>query len=140
MKTEFDAVRSRLTDSAALEDLVFDVIRKNADGDLVQDNYVVLSMSVPEESLDRWTAVARPGDTIEVSFNTQIVAVDPAGVMLLVDDVKGQLLGQRLTVAGLASDPIRRLPDIEEGEIRHDRTAGLYYVHMSWAFTLRASR
>lgn len=134
MKAEYTAVKNRLTAHTILDGAVDDVVRRTDDGNAVQDNYVVLTMSVPEEDTDRFTAVTLSGADREVVFSTQAVAVDVAGVMTFVDAIKSQLLGHRLTVTGRTCTPIRRLPDVEEGEIRYDRTARLFYVHMSWSF------
>ncbi len=140
MRAEWAALKARAEENPHLAGLIEDVVRVNDSDEPVQANYVVLTMSVPEENTDRWTAVRRPDQDREVVFNTQAVAVDPAGVMFFVEDLKAQFLGHRLTVPTRNCDPIRRLPDVEEGEIRHDRSAGLYYAHMSWAFISRAAQ
>ncbi|WP_405375989.1 MULTISPECIES: hypothetical protein [unclassified Microbacterium] len=139
MILEYQAVKARGEEAPSLEGVISDVVRVNDAGGAVRDNYVVLTMSVPAEETDRWTAVTRPDHDREVVFGTQAVAVDPTGVMLFVEDLKAQYLGHVLTVDGRRCDPIRRLPDVEEGEIKHDRTSGLFYAHMSWAFISRRS-
>lgn len=140
MRAEWDALKARAEENEHLQGAVFDVVRKNDAGEIVRANYVVLTMSVPEEEADRWTVVPQPDHDREVVFDTQAVAVDVPGLIWLIEDIKKQYLGHRLTVPGRRCDPIRRLPDVEEGEIRHDRTAGLFYVHLSWAFTSRRSQ
>ena len=134
MRAEAAAVKTRLSADSILSGKVYDSVRVSEGGDAVRANYVVVSFSVPEEETARFSAVTYADADREVVFNVQCVAVDADGVMLLVERAKAQLLGYMLTVAGRTCTPIRRLPDVEEGEIRYDRSARLFYVHMSFAF------
>lgn len=134
MIDEYEALKARLEEHDMLDGFIADAVRVNDDGVPVADNYVVLSMSVPDEDAARFTAVTLPGADAEVVFNTQAVAVDMVAVMRYIEAIKAQVLGHVLTISGRTCTPIKRLPDVEEGEVRYDRTARLFYAHMSFAF------
>src|SRR5690606_17915639 len=107
----------RLGADSILTGKVYDSVRVSEGGDAVRTNYVVVSFAVPEEETARFSAVTYAGADREVSFNVQCVAVDADGVMLFVERAKAQLLGHVPAVTGRTCTPIRRLPDVEEGEI-----------------------
>ena len=132
MRAEFAALKSRLLSDSVLAGRVEDVVRRSAGGELVRDNYVVLSMSTPAILARRHTQVATSGDAADYTVGVQVVAVDAAGAMLFVERVQDRLLGHRLSVAGRSCWPLRQLRDVEEGTVRFDRSSGLFYAHVSF--------
>lgn len=134
MRLERAAIRARLSADTLLNGRVYGTVRVSAGDEAVRDNYVVLSLSIPEEDTSRYTAVTYADADREVVFNVQCVAVDEDGVDRYIEAVKTRLLGHVLTITDRTCTPIRRLPDVEEGEVRYDRTARLFYAHMSFAF------
>lgn len=116
---------------------VYDAVRFNG-ADAVRDNYVVVYASTPRRLDDeRFTALQTPESTALYRGDVRSVATTAAGALLLADEARSNLIGQVLAVGDRACDPIRHVPNLEEGVVVFDRAANLFHVTESFEFISR---
>lgn len=139
MRAEFSAFVARLRAHTMLANKTDTVVRLTTGGEPVRANYIVASPGIPDSlGDDRYTAPQRPDSNRFLSFDVRVVAVDADGVLQLVDAVIEQTVNQVLTVTGRRCDPMRLATDaVEEGTVKYDRTARLFYVDLSIEFWSR---
>lgn len=94
------AVRSRLAAHPLLAGKIEDVVRRDAAGDAIRTNYVILAVNLPTLLERRLAHVWAPDGDTDLSVYVRVVAVDVDGVNLLMDAVHTQLQGHLLTVTG----------------------------------------
>lgn len=131
----FDAVRDLLA-GGILANRVFDVVRMNGSSP-VRDNYTVLMFESSMLDDDRYTALQEVDSTARYRFDVRSVATSPSGARLYLDTVRGRLIGQTPVVTDRKCTPIRLVPPVEEGMLRHDSDANLYHVLESFEFWSR---
>lgn len=131
----FEAVRALLA-GGILASRVFDMVRMNGTT-AVRDNYVVLMFESSALDDDRYTVLQDVDSTARYRFDVRSVATSPSGARLYLDMVRARLIGETPVVAGRACTPIRLVPPLEEGMLRHDADANLYHVVESFEFWSR---
>jgi hypothetical protein len=161
VRREYDAFVDRLRQHPKLANKTDKVVRLNNDGTPVRANYIVAIPSAPSELNDkRFTAPQRLDSARFFSFDVKVVAVDADGVLDLAEAVQAQLIRHRIvgvegilpgfdllpgedvipteTVVGRVCDPIQLSNDeVEEGRVRYDAKARLYYVTLTFEFWSR---
>lgn len=139
MRAEYDAFLARVRAHPLLSNKTDTVVRTDSGGTPVRANYVVVSPAVPDGlDDDRYTVLQSVDSNRFLSFDVRVVAVDADGLLMLVDAVMSQMIGHTLEVAGRHCGPIRMSTDaVEEGTVRFDRDARLFYVDMSFEFWSR---
>lgn len=131
----FEAVRALLA-GGILANRVHDVVRVN--GSLpVRDNYVVLMFESSMLDDDRYMALQDVDSTARYRFDVRSVATTAAAARLYMDTVRGRLIKQSPIVADRECTPIRLIPPLEEGTLRHDADANLYHLVESFEFWSR---
>lgn len=136
MGAHFAAFKALLVAVAILSNKVFTAVRKT-NGALVRTNYVVAFPDAPADLDDqRYSARQRAASKARYRFDVRVVAVDADGLLLLADAVLS-IIGERPAVAGRKCDPITLVPGVEEGKARHDPTADLHYMDLSFEFWSR---
>lgn len=131
----FEAVRALLA-GGILANRVHDVVRMNA-GSPVRDNYVVLMLESSALDDDRYTALQDVDSTARYRFDVRSVATTAAAARLYLDTVRSRLIKQTPVVEGRTCTPIRLIPPLEEGTLRHDADANLYHAVESFEFWSR---
>ena len=131
----FEGVRALLA-GGILATRVFDVVRMNGSTP-VRDNYVVLMFESSMLDDDRYTALQDVDSTARYRFDVRSVSTSPSGARLYMDTVRGRLIGQTPVVEGRKCTPIRLVPPVEEGMLRHDSDANLYHAVESFEFWSR---
>lgn len=94
------ATKARLAAAPILAGKIYDGTRIDTGGNPVQANYIILNTSLPGFSEPRLAADQTPDGDQDLEHTVRVVAVDLAGLYLLMDAVNAQLVGYRLTVAG----------------------------------------
>jgi len=136
MRAEFAAFKARLEAHPKLTGKVFPVVRKSGDSP-VRDNYVVARSAKPDRlEDDRFMGVPDSESDRRFTYDVRVVTVDDDGLGVLGEAVVEQLVGHRLVVAGRRCDPVRLVPDVEEGD-GYDRTADLFFRDFSFRFWSR---
>ncbi|GAA5198525.1 hypothetical protein [Microbacterium jejuense] len=137
MKPEFNAYLARLRAHSTLANKTDTVSRVNTDGSPVRTNYVVAIPSTPTRlDDDRLSAPQRFESSRGLSVDVKVVAVDIDGLWLLLEAVQTQSIGHELIVPGRKCSPIvMATDDLEEGRMKYDPTAKLYYIVASFDFT-----
>lgn len=136
MRAEYNALVARLRTHPVLANKVDTIVKVDADGSPVRTNYVVAAPAVPFDLDDRrYTAPQRFASARFLSNDVKVVAVDAEGLLLLAEAVQSHLIGHVLTVTGRTCDPIRLSTDeLEEGDVKYDAAARLYYVTLTFEF------
>ena len=139
MRAEYSAFLARVRAHSMLSNKTDTVVRTDAGGAPVRANYVVVFPAIPDGlGDDRYSALQRVESDRFMSFDVRVVAVDADGLLMLVEAVMAQLIGHALDVSGRRCDPIRMATDaVEEGTVKFDRDARLFYVDMSFEFWSR---
>lgn len=141
MRGEYAAFVARLREHAKLANKTAETVRVD-EGDptqAVRENYIVAFPAIPDDLNDRrYTAAQRFESRRFMSFDVRVVAVDADGVLDLAEAVMQQLIAHTLVVEGRLCDPITMATDgVEEGTVRYDQKARLFYVDMSFEFVSR---
>lgn len=138
MRAEFSAFVALLRAHPMLANKTDTVVRLTSGGEAVRANYIVAFPAIPDDLGDkRYLALQSVDSDRFLSFDVRVVAVDADGVLLLTEAVM-QAIGKTLEVPGRRCDPIRMATDaVEEGTVKFDKTARLYYVDMSLEFWSR---
>jgi hypothetical protein len=123
LKAHHDAVRARAEAHPTLATKIEDLRRLTLSGKAVQGNYVVLTTNLPTYAGDRLAAPQAVDGDYALEVRARVVAVDSDGLFMLMDAVRDQFVGHRLTVAGRAVSPLTG----EYDDIRIDQAAGLIY-------------
>lgn len=138
LNAHFDAFAARLN-HGIIFNKVDDVVRLTGQGEPVRANYVVVGIEAPTPDDGRYTAAQRVDSSAMYRFGVRSVAVDRAGVLLFAQTVRERLLGHVLTVPGRVCGPVRLVGAVEEGRVRWDRTARLFYLDESFEFRSQRS-
>lgn len=128
----FEGVRALLA-GGILATRVHDVVRMNGDKP-VRDNYVVLMFESSRLEDDRYLALQDVDSSARYRFDVRSVATTPAAARLYLDTVRGRLIRKIPAAEGRRCTPIRLIPPLEEGRLRHDAAADLYHVVESYEF------
>lgn len=136
MRAEFNAFVTRLRAHTMLANKTDTVVRLNTDGTPVRTNYIVATPSSPVDLDDhRLSAPQRFESARALSFDVKVVAVDLDGLLLLQEAVQTQLIGHPLVVVDRSCSPMRLATDeLEEGRVKFDPTARLYYIVLTFDF------
>lgn len=118
------AGKGRLVEHILLAGRVNDAVRTESAGNVVRDNYVVLNTSLPGFAESRLTSDQSPAGDQDLEFRVRVVAVDLAGLYLLMDAVSVQFVGHHLTVDGRSLTALRRTDFPEPG---YDYTARVFF-------------
>lgn len=125
------AAKARLEAHTLLTGAVDDVARLTIGDEAVRENYVVLTVTIPEYEDNnprsqggRLTAEQSPAGDADLMIRVRVVAVDLDGVYLLMDAVSEQFLGPRLQVEGRSVTALTR----ELDDPVFDRVARLVYM------------
>lgn len=139
MRAEYNAFVARLRAHTMLANKTDTVVRLTTGGEPVRTNYIIAFPAIPDDLNDnRYTAAQAFDSSRFLSFDVRVVAVDPDGVLMLAEAVMQQTIGHALTVPGRHCDPIKMATDgVEEGTVKFDREARLYYVDLSLEFWSR---
>lgn len=138
MIAEFDAVKARLEAHPDLA--ISESARRNTDGVLVREQYVIL-FGGPADELDdeRLASAQMPDSDATYIYPTRSIAVTADGARRVFNAVLEQLVGFRPVIAGRRCSPIRmveRVPSPVEADM--SVTPPLYYVNAS--FELKSDR
>lgn len=136
LQDHYDAFTARLR-GGILSDKVHDVVRLTPTGDPVRANYLVVTIDLPTPNDDRFTALQRIDGKAAYRFDVRTVATTQGAVLLLAQTARERLLTHVLSVPGRVCDPLRLVDPVEEGRIRFDRTAQLFYVDETWEVVSR---
>jgi len=102
----FVAVKSMIQRDPVLD--VSDAMKRTVEGAPFRGSYVILWPAGPETVDDgRLSKNQDMASDAEYVYDGQAVAVDPLGVLYVIDRVVAQVMGQRPEVAGRRCDPIR---------------------------------
>ena len=134
MRAEYTAYVARLRDHPMLSNKTETVIRLTTGGEPARANYVIATPAIPFDLDDRRYTAPQEADSARfLSWDVRAVAVDADGLLQLMEAVITQSVGHVLTVEGRRCDPIRMATDaVEEGTVKYDRTARLFYVDASF--------
>ena len=139
MRAEFNAFVARLRAHPQLANKTDTVVRLTAGGEAVRANYIVAFPAIPDDLGDkRYLALQSIESNRFLSFDVRVVAVDADGVLMLTEAVMEQTIRHVLEVPGRRCDPIKMATDaVEEGTVKFDKAARLYYVDLSLEFWSR---
>lgn len=133
------AVRAVVTSVPMLATKTYDSLRKSENDDLVRANYVVLTPTIPARRRDRYMIRQRADSAARYRFDVRVVAVDVDGCMLLADAVQS-IIGRTPEVVGRRCEPLALADAVEEGLMRFDREADLFYLDLTLEVYSRPSR
>lgn len=136
LQDHYAAFTTRLRDGI-LADKVFDVVRLTSTGEPVRSNYLVVTIDLPVPDDGRFTVPQLVDGKAAYLFDVRTVATTQGAVLLLAQTARERLLGHVLTVPGRVCAPMRLVDPVEEGRIRFDRTAQLFYVDETFSVTSR---
>ena len=130
------AVRDIVTSIPILTNKVHDALRTSEGDTLVQENYVVLTPTIPARRRERWNIRQQAASAARYRYDARIVAVDPDGCNLLADAVQ-LTIGRTPIVEGRTCEPLALAEAVEEGGMQFDREAGLYFLDLTLEFVSR---
>ena len=132
----YAAVEARLTSDPRLAGKVFDVVRRNDNGDFIRANYLVLTIGLAETGGDRQAMAQVHEDNAVFDLKVRAVGISADAVMLLLNAVSSRWLGWVPDIAGRRCSSIR-YPQ-QSVEILADTTVQppLYYADVE--YTLRS--
>lgn len=133
------AVRVILTSVPMLATKTYDSLRLSEGDELARENYITLTPGIPRRIRERYTSRQRPASSARYRFDVRVVAVDAAGCVLLADAVQS-VVGCTPTVAGRRCEPLTIPDSVEEGIVRFDREASLFYLDLTLETYSRPTR
>lgn len=136
LQDHYDAFTSQLR-GGILADKVHDVVRLTPTGEPVRANYVVVTLDLPVPNDARFTVPQLVDGKAVYRFDVRAVATTQGAVLLFAQTARERLLGHVLTVPDRVCDPVRLVDPVEEGRIRYDRTAQLFYADETFSVVSR---
>lgn len=105
MLAHFAALKT-LADAGSLTGRIFDTVRVNDGGGLIQDQYVILYRSAPDVESDRFTKVANTGDVLTFEWDVRAVGTTAELAAATLEAFLVRVVGQSLTVSGRSCTPL----------------------------------
>lgn len=130
MIAELAALKAQLATDSAIR--VYDAARRNTDGTLIRDTYLLLFPHPGDRDDDRLSAPQSPLSDTEFDHPIRFVSISSDGVLQLFSKVDAVLTGRRLVVSGRSCSPI----ELDADPVEADMTVNppLFYMNAAIAF------